>query len=248
MRLHQQYESDSLDRVQDFFVVNVATLGPLTTSAAAVQLKAAIDQIATQHNQQESANNNMLGQITREQAATEDLRDNHMKPIAIFSREGLKGVPDIAALTKSTHKLRGKQLVAAGRAMATSASPHVGELVKGGFQPDVVTQLATAADTLNTAITDRANTKVARVGATDGIRASLASGRSAVRMLDAVIRKQFAQNPTLLASWRAAKRVIRKAGGVNTPAAPTGAAPTPAVAATVPTVTATVPTTEAKAS
>jgi hypothetical protein len=250
MNKKQQYKLDALDRVESYVTVNGVALGALATSEAAVQVKAAIAAYRAQVTDQDVATLAMMGQVARERSLTVELRTQFMKPISTFARTRFKGVPDLAALTKSGAQLTGKGLVQAARGMATAAAPHLAELVKGGFPSDVLTQLGGTADALQTAIADRATAKVARVGAVGGQKQQLAAGLDAVRMLDAVISRQFAGNATLLSSWRVAKRVTQKPGvsGVsNSSTAPTGAAPmspaspgTPVVTTPVNTVATTV--------
>ncbi len=228
MTSDQEYEADSLDRVQAFMVANAATLGAITSSAAAVRLNAAVAQVSALRNDQGTANLVMLGQLTREKALAKELRNRYLKPFAMFARALVRELPDIAALTAGQHHLRGRELATAGRTLAASARDHMDALTRGGFTADVVDQMAATADALDAAISERANTKVARVGATGGIKAELASGRAAVRMLDAVITQQFAENWSLLASWRGARRVVRKPGGPGAPPAP-GDPPAPPI-------------------
>lgn len=85
---------------------------------------------------------------------------------------------------------------------------------------------------LLTALADRANTKVHRVGATKGSSEQALRGREAVTMLNAVISKQFARDKTFLAAWLAAQRVVAKPGVARMAAAPLGAV-APAAATTL---------------
>jgi hypothetical protein len=165
----------------------------------------------------------MAGQQSRERALTNELRTQHMKPIATFARARLRGAPDIAAITRAAPRLEGPRLVRAARAMATAAAPHTTALVSAGFPADTIAQLGTSADALQSALLDRANTKVGRVGATKGIEQQVLVGREALAMLHAVISRQFATDPTFLAAWNAARRVNAKPGAVRS----VGVAPVP---------------------
>jgi len=70
------------------------------------------------------------------------------------------------------------------------------------------------------------------VKATSGISEATKQGREAVKMLSAVIERQFAKDKTFLAAWKSAKRVVAKPGfprgtaaaSVATPAAPAAGA------------------------
>ena len=212
MNYYEQYRFDSLVRARDFLDEHAADVGSLATSEARHQLDEALTQAAAFTGDQGSLALTVAGVVSREKSLAAELRTRHMQPIATFARARLRGVPDFAALAKSGGKLRGKSLVRAARAMATAAAPHVDALTRGGFPADTVAQLAAAANALDGAIAERANSKVRRVGATKGIREELQNGREADAMLDAVLTKQFADDQPFLAAWRAARRVRVKPG------------------------------------
>jgi hypothetical protein len=215
MQQDQQRQLDALRRVQDFLDTHADRVGALKESEGRQQLDDTVEQLATHGDDQGTSDLEMAGQIKREKSLISDLRAQHMQPIATFARAKLRGVPDFAALTKSGSKMRPKQLVQSARAMATAAAPHADALTRGGFPSDTIAQLGAAAKSLEDAITERANTKVRRIGATKGIHVELAKGREAVTMLNAVVSKQFARDKTFLAAWRAAYRVLAKAGVVR---------------------------------
>ncbi len=155
-----------------------------------------------------------------------------MAPIASFARGKLKGVPNFAALTKAGARVQGRRLVSEARAMVTAATPQTDALTKGGFPSDTVAQLGAAADALDQAISDRANAKVSRVTATQGLQQALSQGRDAVHMLDGGVRKLLVGNKTLIAGWVSAKRRNIKPGIPRTPAATLAVPPVPAASTT----------------
>jgi hypothetical protein len=209
VRLILQREAESLDRVLDYMAVNAVALGPILRSKPAAEVRDAVDQIRALHNVQGTANLVMDGQLARARALADALRGHHMNPIADFARVRCRAVPDMAALTSSNHRLRGRALAAAGHALAEAAVPHLDVLIRGCFPPDVIDQLSAAAQALDQAITDYATTRAARIGATAGIRDTVRKGRGAARALDSVVTKRLSGNEALLASWRAAFRVTR---------------------------------------
>jgi hypothetical protein len=75
---------------------------------------------------------------------------------------------------------------------------------------------------------------VSRVGATRGIEEQLRTGREAVAMLHAVLSNQHGDDPTFLAAWRSARRVVAKPGAVRLPASVIALVPTPAPVAVAP--------------
>lgn len=212
MKKNQEYRSDALNRTRDFIGVNADVVGALADSEGMKQLDGSIVALAGFSNQQAAADRFIAGRVSRERALTADLIEQHMRPIATFARARLRGVPDFAALVKRAPKGAGAAIVREARGMATAAAPHVPVLVAGGFPADVLTQLGAAADALEAALVDRANAKVGRITATKGIAERLQAGREAVAMLHAVVSRQLASNPTLLAGWNGARRVTSKPG------------------------------------
>ncbi|MDB4913909.1 MAG: hypothetical protein JWM95_1553 [Gemmatimonadetes bacterium] len=212
MQYNQQRQFDALTRSEAVLDANVDVIGALATSAGRQQLHNAVTALSALTNEQGSANLFMLGHRTRERAISAELVTQHMRPIAHFARVKLRGVPDIAAIGRSTKRLTGHKLVNAARAMATAAAPHRDALTQGGFPPDAIDQLGASADALLRALTDHANMKVARVGSTKGIEEQLKLGREAVEMLHAVISRQYAGDEAFLARWNAARRVTSKPG------------------------------------
>jgi len=229
----QQRKLDSLRRVQDFLDANADTVGALKDSAGRKQLDDAVTAITTHSSGQAATDLDLAGQKAQQKALVKDLRQQHMVPIARFARAKLRGAPDFAALTNSGFLLQPTQLVRAARAMATAAAPHADSFTASGFPADTVAQLAAAATSLESTIAGRANAKVARVGATKGIREELVKGREAVSMLNAVVSKQFLQDKPFLAAWRAAHRVTAKPGAARgaPAAADTNGTAAPAMAA-----------------
>jgi hypothetical protein len=228
MRQQQQRQTDSLRRVQDFLDAHAAELGSLGDSEGGKQLDDALAKVDELGNAQGTADLVMAGQIARRRALSLELQVGHMLPIARFARARLRGVPDFAALTRSGARFGPRNVVAAARAMATAATPHVDVLVQAGFPTDGVVQLEAAADAMQKAMVERANTQVGRVGATKGIEEQLRRGREAVAQLDALVRRQLKGDPMLLAAWQSARRVTAKPGatrvvaGAAAPAATTG--------------------------
>ena len=218
MKQEQQRKLDSLLRVQDYLNVHAAELGSAVSAGVKQQLDDAIAQIDAFDNTQGSAGLEMEGLISRRRALATALRQQHMVPIAAFARARLQGVPDFAALTSSGLNLRPSRLVAAARAMATAATPHLDALVSNGFPPDTITQLVAAADAVSSAMAERASTHVRRVASTKGIEEQVRRGREAVSVLKAVVGKQAAGDLVMLAGWRVAHRVTAKSGTTRTTA------------------------------
>ena len=215
MKQQQQRRFDSLLRVQEFLDTNAGAVGATATSAGRKELDAAIAALTDCTNVQASTDLRLTGKVNNERALETSVRNEHMKPVATFARARLRGSPEIATLIRPLQNLHGARLVRAARAMATAAASYSDAFTAAGVPADTVEQLASAADVLQAAVTDRANAKVNRIRATKAIEEQLRAGGEAVRILHAIVSKQFASDPTFLAGWDAARRVTRKPGAVR---------------------------------
>jgi hypothetical protein len=212
VRLNAQYHLNAFRKVQAFLDENVAKIGAIKDSEGMQLLAAAVARFEKHGIDQSTSRLEIDGHANLKQALEAELRKEHLLPIASFARAKLRGVPDYATLTRSTIRLHGPALVRAARAVASAAQPYAEALVKGGFPVDTLAQLSAAADKLEGAIDGRANLKVRRVSATTGIGEATKQGNEAVRLLSAVIERQFAKDKTFLSAWKSAKRVVAKPG------------------------------------
>jgi hypothetical protein len=207
MQRRQQYEVDSLRRVQAFLDTHADLVGPLKATEAGKQLEAAVVQVTAHALDQGTAERVLAGAGSQVRQQVGDLKANHMTPVAKFSRANLRGVPDFKALAHVPHQLGGRRLVGAARAMATAALPYSDALAAAQFPTDSVKELGAAAEALHVTLDARTAALSQRVIATAGVRQELALGREAVAMLDPVVIKRLAGRTDLLAGWRSAKRV-----------------------------------------
>ena len=212
MRLNDQYYLNAFRKVQALLDENVAQIGAIKDSEGKQLLDATIAQFEKHGLDQSTSELEIGGHASRKQALELELKKEHLLPIASFARARLRGMPDYATLTRSTLQMKGPALVRAARAVAAAAKPYAEALTKGGFPADTLAQLSAAADRLEATIDGRANLKVSRVKATSGIAEATKQGREAVKMLSAVIERQFAKDKTFLAAWKSAKRVVAKPG------------------------------------
>ena len=215
MNQHQQRRFDALLRVQQFLDTNASDVGTLAASAGRKELDAAVSALTDCADIQGSANLTMAGQINHERFLEVAVRNEHMKPIATFARARLRGVPEIAALSKRLDDLHGARLVRAARSMASAAEPHADAFTAAGLPSDTVGPLGAAADALQAALTARASSKVGRIAATKAVSEQVRIGCDAVSILHAIVSKQFAGDPIFLAGWDAARRIGAKKGALR---------------------------------
>jgi hypothetical protein len=104
-------------------------------------------------------------------------------------------------------------------AMADAALPHANVFTEAGLSADFTDRLLAAANAVEASLGDRNESGATRVTATQGTVSASRRGRHAVKVLDALVRLQLADDNDLLAGWVSAKRfhLIRAATAAVAP-------------------------------
>ena len=98
MNRGQEARLTSLRRIQVFLDDNAAELGPINKSTSRADLDAAVTGLAKFTAQQAEAEKEMTGRTKEKVAAREELRLEHMQPIAAIARKKLGKTPAIQDL------------------------------------------------------------------------------------------------------------------------------------------------------
>jgi hypothetical protein len=109
--------------------------------------------------------------------------------------------------------------------MADAAKVHEDVFKEVGLPDDFVEAMLSAAHGIAESIDERNQHAGRRNGATAGLKAEEARGRSMIRLIDAIVTPKLGSNDALLAQWKAARRVARKPGPVATTTLPVSAPP-----------------------
>jgi hypothetical protein len=203
----EQQQLDSMVRARDFVRTRADILQGIANLPPVQQLDGAIDAILGHGNTQGTSDRIAAARISRQRALAKQLVRSHMVPIAKFARAKLRGTPDFAALTRAGEARHPVTLLREARSMSAAAKPYAESFVAGGFPADTIEKLDEAVKALSDAVEERGHLRHVRVGATKGIKEQTLLGREAVRLLDAVISRQFASDETVLAAWASASRV-----------------------------------------
>jgi hypothetical protein len=128
-------------------------------------------------------------------------------------------------------------LLTVGRQFARDAAPLEAEFISYGVQPKLIADATTA---FEAATRDRGMKRADHVAAINRIRELLAAGLLEVRRLDLIVGSQLADNASILAVWKQARRVesTRTSRGSSAAAddeRATAADPSPAPAEDAPT-------------
>jgi hypothetical protein len=110
----------------------------------------------------------------------------------------------------------GQCLLNAGRVFALAARESPAPFVAYGLPPTFLDDLAARINDFERTIAGRRQSRVDRIAAGVGLRASLESAFLAVRRLDAVVPNLLGDDPAAMARWRAARHVVRTVRPRNT--------------------------------
>jgi hypothetical protein len=206
---------------------NAAELGTISKSTSRTDLDTAVAGLTQYAAQQELADATATSQTKAKNAAREDLRLNHMQPIAMIARKKLGDTPNIQDLALPRKSTSDEALVAKGFAMVKAASQYTQTFIDQQMPADFIAQLQTAIQAVLTALAAAAEAKRQLVAATKGVTDQLAITHTDVKVLNALVIKQLKGRTDLLAAWKNTKRVRAKLGVATGSTTPPAIVPTP---------------------
>jgi hypothetical protein len=115
--------------------------------------------------------------------------------------------------------------------MTKTAKPPADVFIAAGLRSDFIAPLIAATDAMTNAISERTSNRGRRNGGSVSHRKKLSAARKAVHALNAFVKSQLEDNPSLLRNWNLVKPVPRpsaRAAAGTTPSTSSAPAPTPA--------------------
>jgi hypothetical protein len=197
----------SLRAVEDFLDAHAARLDGVVRSGTRQKLGESIAALEMYVVEQAGSSMASQGATQHSRALRRALVRDHMAPIARLVQADLPAAPQVDALRMPDPAWSVERLSAAALGMAQEAAPYADAFVAAGLKPDFVTRLTAAANAMTDAVSDRAQSRSKLSGATTGLKTTLAAGRKLVRVLDAFVASELAEDPALLSSWKRVKRV-----------------------------------------
>ena len=152
MRLMQHNVLDTARRVQTFLASQSAVIGIAVPAPLQAQLDAAVTQLATSGQDQESLASAVRGAIANQIAMCQALKVDFLTPMARIARHALRASPDIQALVVPTTGLRKGDFMNKVNAVADAAAKHEKDLVDHSMPADFLAQLQAAVGALNSSI------------------------------------------------------------------------------------------------
>ena len=212
MKRQESYVRDTLVNVQQFLDANAAALGPVNQSGARKALDDAIVALGDHAVAQGEHTIRSAGETHKQRSLRLALRKQYLRPVAKVAAASLSDVPEIATLRMPSRTLVGSEFVDAANAMANAAEPHAAMFIAAGLRPDFLDGLRAMTQAIEKSLGGRTDHVIKRRGSTIALGSGAVSGRTALRLLDAVIAQQIPDNAQLLAEWQAVKRIPRKSG------------------------------------
>ena len=210
-------------RVQDFLTLHPAIGSADELGKQSQVLTEVLQKLSTFDAEADASVRLTRAETQRQAALRAELRDIHMSPISRIARL-VYDVPTMErAFFMPKQRADNDALLAAARGMVQAAGKQPDVFIEHGLSKDFVEELRTAIGALADALGARVESQRRRTVATKTVTQLLKVGNTSVQMLDVVVSRRLRQDPELLASWRAVKR-LTDAGGVSggvTPETPT---------------------------
>lgn len=213
MRTKQGSMLQSLRAAKAFIDTNAASLAGVVNTGARKRLDDAIAALSEHVATQTSSNLAAQGATQQQYALRKALLRDHMAAIARIARADLPVSPAIEPMRMPKGKPTTERLAAAAYGMAKAAAPFTDIFVGAGLPEDFIKQLTDATDAMLATLGYRVQSRGARGGATEGLKARLTEGRKVVGVLDAFVKTALKDDPALLANWNIVKRVHKVAAG-----------------------------------
>ncbi|MDB4892336.1 MAG: hypothetical protein JWL61_4191 [Gemmatimonadetes bacterium] len=212
MQTNQGNMLQSLRTVQAFLEENAAELTDVVNTGARQRLDDAIAELSVHVSDQTGSALASQGATLKQYTLRRALLRDHMAPISRIARSDLPQTPEIEPFKMPRGRPTTEKLCAAAFGMAKAATPFAGVFIAAGLPTDFVARLEAAASALVDSVSDRAQSRGKRSGATKGLKSQLAGGRKIVHILDAFVKSALKDDPALLANWYAVKRVRKFTG------------------------------------
>ena len=207
MQLTQNNVSDTGRRVQTFLGSQSAVLGTTVPATLRAQLDAAMTQLATSGQNQESLASAVRGETANQVTMRKALKVDFLTPMGRIARHALSDSPDFPALVVPSSVRRKGDFMNKVNAVSEAAAKHEKDFVDHGMPADFLAQLGTAVGALNASVDTRGNQKGLLTQASKGIKDSTKAVRDVLHVIDGIMKRALKQNQPLLANWVATKQI-----------------------------------------
>jgi hypothetical protein len=236
MQATQFKTSDAGRRVQGFLDTHTAAVGNAVPAELRAEFDAAVTQLATYQQEQESNTGAARGETANQKVLRADVYERFLNPIAKIVKRKLSQTPEVIELVVPARALRAKSFVAKATASADAAANYVPVFSANGLSADFVPQMKAAIAKITASSDLRARQLSRKSTATAELKASDKAIKLLIDQIGAVITPALKGNTDALSDWAVSKRVHRTpvtplpTGNLNVTPAPTGTTQQPAPA------------------
>jgi hypothetical protein len=228
---------DALRRVQGFLDAQATALGSVIPASLRARLDGAVTQLAGFQVEQSATTGTARGEAANQAALRKAFRAQFFEPIGRIAKRSLKTVGEYPTLAVASARLKKSDFAAAAQALADSAAKYEKTFLDGGMQVDFLAQMRAAIAQMATSKDAQDRNDSRHIAATQGIKDTDKIAHEVLAVLNSVIVPALKHNASLLADWKASKKI---ASVTPLPPQPTGLPATSTV--TPPVVTTPAPT------
>src|SRR5258708_40172069 len=207
MQLAQHNVLDTGRRVQALLDSQSTVLGTTVPIPLRAQLDAAVTQLATSGQDQESLASAVRGAIVNQIAMRKEVKVDCLSPMARIARHALRAAPDFQALVVPAFGLRKGDFMNKVNAVADAAGKHEKDFVDHGMPADFLAQLQAAVAALNGSIDTRGKQLGLLKQAGRAIKAAAKAVRDVLHVMDGIMKRALRKKQPMLANWTATKRI-----------------------------------------
>lgn len=218
----------SLKEIQSFLDEHSAKLPGINRSGTRKKLDAAVVELAEAAVIQSGSALAAKSATSKQNILVQQLRDEHMWPIARLAAIELAPLPEISPLAMPKGTQTGERLVADARGMADEAEKFEPTLIEAGLPGDFLEEIRGAADALADWLVMRKQHRAKGGGATEVMTRQVAQARKIIRGLDVCVRKEGKEDTALLGAWKVVKRLRQPGGAAHAASVASAPALTPA--------------------
>jgi hypothetical protein len=171
MTAAQKARLNALQRMQKFLDDHADALGTISKSTSRTDLDAAVAGLEQFGAQQEAAQTEATSRTKLTHIAREDLRLNHMQPIAMIARKKLSQTGAIQDLALPKKSVSDQTLVQKGLAMVNVAAQYSQVFIDQQLPADFIAQLQAAVDAVKQAVLAQGVARAQEVNGTNGVKA-----------------------------------------------------------------------------
>jgi hypothetical protein len=196
---------DCFLRAQGFLDANDPVLSDVNRSAARQSLDAAIDGLRAQTVEQEHAVERGRGETNKYRALHVALR-RQTRAVVTIARNNHGGIYELRTLRQSPTRTSLRSQLTRANALAAIVDAHPALFATGGLAPTFMPAFRATIASLEQLAKTRNDSKSTQVQATQASSDHAREGRRAVKVLDALVKLEAADDATLLAGWKSASR------------------------------------------